>query len=504
MKRRNMGFGHGAACAIAFCLACVCSCMTRTEAGRPVGIARETTSVVCETFFSTYTTISNHSIAVDAAGFVFIAGNTGDRSLPVTPGAFDGTYNGGMDAFVAKLSPDGGKLVYATYIGGSGDEHHCGIAVDAAGNVYLAGGTFSRDFPVTGGSFDDSYNGAGDWGGDIFALKLNPQGSGLAYSTFVGGSGSDTGFNVAVDGGGSAYIAGTTTSADFPVTAGAFNTVYGGRQDAFIARLDPSGKRLLYASFIGGSGNEVGQSVVIDPAGNAYVTGGSDSADFPGLSGPIASKGQFDVFVVKLNPSGDTLLFSTMAGGRELDMGLDIAIDPAGAIYATGTTQSADFPCTADAVSGKTFLGRKSQWWGDAFLVRINPGNGGMEYASLFGGSDSDAGTGIVCPAKNRVVVSGASYSADLPVTANAPQARCGGGDDIFLYSFDMDAKRARMTTYLGGKGNDETWSRLAADASGAVYLLGCTASSDLPVSDSGYDPEYNSPGSFVVVKIDP
>ena len=260
-------------------------------------------------------------IAVDAAGNAYVTGQTESGNFPTTAGAFDTTYNGDCDAFVAKLNASGSGLVYSTYLGGGNSDTGLGIAVDAAGNVYVTGETESGNFPTTAGAFDTT-----DSGGDAFVAKLNASGSGLVYSTYLGGSGRNLGYGIAVDAAGNAYVTGWTDCSDFPTTAGAFDTTYSGsRYNAFVAKLNASGSGLVYSTYLGGSGRDQGLSIAVDAAGNAYVTGQTESSDFPTTAGAFDTtyQGGDDAFVAKLNASGSGLVYSTYLGGSGIDRGYE-------------------------------------------------------------------------------------------------------------------------------------------------------------------------------------
>ena len=238
-------------------------------------------------------------VAVDATGSAFLTGSTNSSDFPITPGAFDPTFNGGeWDTFVAKLNPTGTALTYATYLGGSAADFGFGIAVDGMGSAYATGHTSSEDWPTTPGAFDTGLSGSMDG----FVVKLNQSGSGLLYATYLGGSRSDPGLAIAVDSGGIAYVAGGTNSSDFPATPDAFDTTYGRNYDAFVAELNPAGSELVYATYLGGSGDENGFGVAMDSHGRAYVVGTTFGGDFPTTPGAFDStyNGGPDVFVVKL------------------------------------------------------------------------------------------------------------------------------------------------------------------------------------------------------------
>jgi hypothetical protein len=240
---------------------------------------------------------------------------------------------------VAKVNPDGTALVYAGFLGGSDSDYGWGIAVDASGSAYVTGVTFSSDFPAVVGP-DTSHNGSFD----AFVAKVNPSGTALVYAGFLGGSRDDRGYGIAVDASGNAYVTGRTRSSNFPVVVGpdlSFNSNY----DAFVAKVNPSGTALVYAGFLGGSGWDEGWGIAVDASGSAYVTGWTYSSDFPAVVGPDTSyNGSADAFVAKVNPSGTALVYAGFLGGSGWDEGYGIAVDASGNAYVTGKTESSDFP----------------------------------------------------------------------------------------------------------------------------------------------------------------
>ncbi len=247
---------------------------------------------------------------------------------------------GSSNAFVAKLNPTGSALVYSTYLGGSGTDYGNGIAVDSSGNAYLTGTTASPNFPTLN-PFQPNL--AGITNG--FVAKLNATGSALVYSTYLGGSHSDTGYSIAVDSSGNAYVCGMTGSFDFPVTANALQTMMAGYLSAYVTKLNAAGTALLYSTFLGGNEYDAGHSIAVDSAGNAYVTGYTSSGTFP-RSNPFQASlaGAQNAFVSKLNPAGSALVYSTYLGGDSYDSGNSIVVDSSGSAYVTGYTESANFP----------------------------------------------------------------------------------------------------------------------------------------------------------------
>jgi hypothetical protein len=236
--------------------------------------------------YSTYlggTGLDNGSgIAVNSSGNAYVTGYTTSTDFPTTAGAFQTTSPADYNAFVARLNATGTGLVYSTYLGGSGLDQSFAIAVNSSGEAYVTGETESTDFPTTPGAFQTTSRGG--VGGDAFVSKLNATGTALVYSTYLGGSGSEVGYGIAVDSSGDAYVTGYTDSSDFPITPGAFQTTSAGGPDVFVAKLNGSGTGLVYSTYLGGSGNDQGFGIAVDSAGNAYVTGAASSTDFPRAS----------------------------------------------------------------------------------------------------------------------------------------------------------------------------------------------------------------------------
>ena len=375
-------------------------------------------------------------IAVDAAGNAYVTGSTASANFPTTAGAFQTTLGGGgvgFDAFVTKLNSTGSALLYSTYLGGSNnDDSGVGIAVDGAGNAYVTGSAFSTDFPTTPGAFQSSFGGVRD----AFVTKLNPTGSTLVYSTYLGGTGDDGGVSIAVDTAGSAYVSGFA-QAGFPTTTAAFQPGFGGGPyDAFVTKLGSTGSALVYSTYLGGSGDdEVFGGLAVDASGNAYVTGFTTSANFPttpgafqttfGGAGPL---GFGDAFVTKLNSTGSMPVFSTYLGGSGDDFGAGIAVDGNGNAYIAGSTASTNFPTTPGAFQ-TTFGGSGPLGLGDAFVTKLNPTGSALIYSTYLGGSGDDFASRIavdVLP-NPSAYVTGNTASTNFPTTAGAFQTTLGG-----------------------------------------------------------------------------
>jgi len=292
-----------------------------------------------------------YSIALDGGGNVYITGYTESSDYPTTSGAYDESFNGGdHDVFVSRLNSSLSTLLASTFIGGSDNDCGKSIALDGGGNVYITGKTESSDYPTTPGAYDESHNSDGD--GDVFVSKLNSSLSSLLSSTFIGGSRYDSGNSIALDGGGNVYITGVTWSSNYPTTSGAYDESFnGGDHDVFVSRLNSSLSNLLASTFIGGSSEDYGNCIALDGDGNVYITGYTDSSNYPTTPGAYdeSHNGYYDVFVSRLNSSLSNLLSSTFIGGSRYDCGLSIALDGDGNVYITGWTSSSDYPTTSGA-----------------------------------------------------------------------------------------------------------------------------------------------------------
>lgn len=367
-----------------------------------------------------------NAIAIDGSGNAYITGQTFSGDFPTTPGSFQ--PKGPFDvpaAFVTKLDPSGSSMVFSTYLDGSGASQGTAIAVDSAFATYIAGATESRDFPVKN-AVQTSFAGGSNVLGDAFLTKLTPDGSSLTYSTYFGGSSDDTALGIAIDSAGNAYIAGRTQSPDFPTTSGAFQTSYGGGfLDGFVAKFSPTGS-LIYSTFLGGSEIDLATAVAADSAGNAYVGGSTVSTNFPTTPGSLQTvfTGIGDSFISKLNPTGSALIYSTLLGGSNSVRLNALALDAVGNVYATGATDSVDYPtaCPTQPVNhGGEF---------DTFVAQLNSPGSTLLFSTFFGGFESDIGLGIAIDGSSppNIYVVGKTSSMDLPVI-NALQPSFQGGD---------------------------------------------------------------------------
>ena len=417
------------------------------------------TSLVYATYLGGSGSDRGHAIAVDAAGNAFVTGSAQSPDFPTTPGAFDRTCGSdgncnrvGMiaynDAFVAELGPSGDALLYATFLGGAVSEDASSVGLDAAGYAFVAGGTYSPDFPTTPGAMDRTCGSDGfcnfdglNYLSDAFLAKVNPSGTSLVYSTFLGGSHRDNALSLTTDFTGSAYLTGTTNSTDFPTTPGAFQRdrgtdVWG---EAFVAKVDPSGSALVYSTFLGGTaGHETGFNIVLDASGDAFLGGITYSSDFPTTPGAFDTSfnpgplSEYDVFVAKLNSAGSNLLYSTFIGGSGQDtVGPGaLRVNDAGEAYITGTTGSPSFPTTTGAYQ------RSKGGVNDAFLTKLSVDGVSLVYSTYFGGQAEDFGRALALDAADDVYIVGAADSLEFPTTPGAFDRNLSGSRDAFVLKF--------------------------------------------------------------------
>ncbi len=381
------------------------------------------------------------AIAVDASGNACVAGETFSTNFPVTAGAYQTTRRGGWDAFVTKLNASGSALVFSTYLGGTSHESESGLALDTAGNIYIAGRTTSSNFPIAVGAFQPAlhpeFNNPESYDG--FVTKLNPTASALIYSTYLGGSRDEYLWGLALGSDGSAYVTGSTYAADFPVTAGAYQITKSAPNenyddDVFVTRLSPSGASLLYSTYVGSVGSERSSAIAVDASGNAFITGLTSSAAYPTTAGAYQStypgnplsttKG----FVTKINSTGAALVYSTFLGAENGDEGSGITVDATGNAVVVGSTDSPGFPTTVDAFQ------RQKNGKRDAFITRFNATGSQLLYSTFFGDNDLDRALAVVVDGQNNAYFTGATYSAQFPVTEGS-NWNAGGSNhaDVFV-----------------------------------------------------------------------
>ena len=397
------------------------------------------TAIVYSAVFGGSLTDEVTAIVVDAQGNVYAVGRTLSRDFPVVAGAAqpasgDAGVNG--DGFAAKLSPDGSRLIYSTLLGGSGTDAVSAIAVSPLGEAFLTGWTDSFNFPVSEAALQRSKDFGFSF--DAFVTRLSADGSRFLYSTYLGGGNAEAGHAIASDSSGNAYVAGYTLSPDFPTTPGAFQQRFNGPdqhlfRDGFLVRLNATGSALLYGSFLGGSRSDTANAIALDSQSNVYLAGETNSVNFPvtaaGLQRTNRDGGTAqEAFVMKLDPSMSRQQWSTLLGGRGIDIAHALKVDVAGNVTVAGRSDSVDFPVRASDCRHSILQGGT-----DAFVASLGSNGDTLVYSALLGGARDDAALALALDSSGNAIVAGAAASADFPVTAGVVQIRRAGRDDSFF-----------------------------------------------------------------------
>lgn len=456
-------------------------------------------------------------VAIDATGHACLTGWTLAADYPVTPDVWQINHPGiGMSVFVTKLNPNGTAAVFSTYLG-PGDSKAHSLALDEAGNIYLAGTTRSAAFPTTGQALQRQPLGAAPWS---FVTRLSPNGAELGYSTYLTGAAGAVVTGIAVDAVGAAYLVGAA-GAGFPTTPDSFQPLFrGGRSDAFLACLDPTGSRFVYATYLGGSDEDGARGVAVDNLGQPYVTGvtarpvsdaGGSAApgftpleqipfsDFPVTRGAFQTvpRGRSDLFVTKFKADGGAVIYSTYLGGSAEETapgggelgdenrpgGRTIAVDAIGNVYVTGATFSIDFPTTTGAWQ------RLFQGGSDAFVTKLNVIGSRLVYSTYLGGGNREAATALALDAQGRVHLTGWTISSNFPVTTDGVRRRTpesAGLPTTFVTILDTAGAILDYSTHLGGTGGEQG-TAIAVSRSGSVYVGGLTSSADFPVTTGAW-----------------
>jgi hypothetical protein len=432
------------------------------------------------------------AIALDSTGNAYVCGMTAslENTFPVAggPGLIQRSP-GSFDAFVAKVSADGSGLIYAGYIGGDQNDEALGIAVDSAGSAYVTGATTSSpgSFPLKGGP--SLTYGGGILTGDAFVAKVDPTGTSLDYCGYIGGEGEDSGFGVAVDATGSAYVTGLTASTGpngngrFPAAVGPV-LINNGGYDAFVAKIKPDGSGFVYAGFIGGAQDDGGTAIAVDHNGDAYVTGSTISTQatgFPVAVGPSRTQsGGSDAFVAKVKADGTGFVYCGFIGGSKNDGAYGIALDAGGNAYIAGNSLSTEATFPVKGGPGLTYRG--GTVFGDAFVAKVKADGSSLVYCGYIGGAGEDAATAIAVDSAGNAYVTGSTTSAEDTFPVNAgPQLIYKGGityGDAFVAKVNAAGTTLVYCGYLGGTADDAGLG-IAVDAAGSAYVVGSTFSTE-------------------------
>jgi hypothetical protein len=436
-------------------------------------------------------------VAVDDDGSAIIVGRGFSSNMPTTDDAFQESHGGGArDGFVAKLSSSGSSLVFATYLGGDDEDELDAVVVDGDGDIYVAGESYSSDFPTVSALQTSSGGSA-----DVVVAKLQSDGSDLDWSTYYGGSGIDKGRGIDRDEEGDLYITGYTESSDFPTSTNALQTsLGGGTRDAFVFKLDGSGSSTSYSSYIGGSGDDRGHGIAVDSDGAAIVCGLTRSTDFPTVSPLYGSHsgGTIDAFVSKVAANGSSLTYSTYLGGSGTDVAWDVAVDGDDDAYVTGYTTSTNYP-TAAALQSTNAGGR------DAFVTKINGAGSSLVYSTYLGGSADDDAKGIDVTSGGSACIGGITRSSNFPTEAAVQETYGGGTTDGFVAMIDASGDELTLSTFIGGSGQDFEPSaflfagNVVLDASTNAYFTGRTQATDFPTENAAQSSLGGGTDAFVV-----
>jgi len=363
-------------------------------------------------------------------------------------------------------------LTYSTYLGGTGGDVAYGVAVDSTGEAYVTGVTASTNFPTTPTGYQTTYAGSAD----VFVTKFNASGNGVLFSTYLGGTGVDSPSQILRDATGNIFLVGSTSSTNFPTTPGVFQSTFGGNQDAFLTEMKPDGSALIYSTYIGGSGIDFGTALALDSSGNAFVTGSTQSTDFPAKNPlQLGKNGLSDAFVTEVSPTG-ALMYSTYLGGSLSDYGTGIAVDDSGNVYVSGYTYSSDFP-TQNALQSS--LGGGS----DVFVTEFMPGSSALLFSTYLGGSSIDRALAMIVDSNGNIFLTGDTQSTNFPVTNTAYQATLLGTANTFVTKVAPGGSTLVFSTLLGGSGTDSA-TAMALDAAGNIYITGFTQSGNFPLLD--------------------
>lgn len=447
-----------------------------------------------------------NAIAVDKYGNAYVTGWTYSTDFP-TKHAFqtenEGASTNNSDAFVSKFDPTG-HLVYSTYLGG-GDGGQAGnaIAVDARGNAYVTGWTNATDFPIKN-PFQSTLGFSFIGVSNAFVTKFDPAGSGLVYSTFLGGSYYDVGNGIALDEEERAYVTGFTQSTDFPLRD-AFQSTLKMQQSAFVTKFDAAGNKLIYSTYLGGStigaNGDYGSGIAVDQYGDVYVAGFTASTDFP-IKKAFQEKlksANGNAFITKFDPAGTELIYSTYLGGSCGDRANGIALDSRGSAYVTGATCSDDFP-TKNPLEKKL-----KNRYGNAFVTRFDPAGNELVYSTYLGGSGiagaGDAGNGIAVDHYGNAYVTGSTVSSDFPIKNPFQKTLSSRYGNAFVTKINPAGCAFVYSSYLGGSGSD-SGSGIAVDPAGSAHVTGYTNSSDFPVKNAFQSTLKSPNGNAFVTKI--
>ena len=442
-----------------------------------------------------------YDVKVDGAGDLYLIGWTSSPDFPTTPGAYCAIYGGSRDISVTKLSANGTKLIYSTYIGGAGLDRPYESILTSDGVLYIAGHTRSDDFPLTDDAIRKNYSGR-----EGILLKLSADGSSLLYSTYIGGYWSETVYFLEMDDAGSIYLGGETNSSDLPVSLGAFCTTFvpSGTSDRqlFLMKLDSTMGQIQYCTYIGGNNSDNLGDMHLDDDDNLLLIGFTQSMDFPTTPGAfdeVKNGTTNDLFVLKLNAQGTSLLYSTFIGGDGFEGFSTMEVLDDGSLYIAGLTKSKGFPITQGAydtsLDGSSF---------DAFLLKLNNDGSDIVYSTFLGGDGFESISSIRLAKDGKLNIFGTTESTDFPTTPDAINAtKSGDGKDVFFAIMDERLSSLEFSTFFGGTGPLQAGSVIDGWISeDFFYILGTTSSTELPTTFGCFDQVFRGESDICIVGV--
>lgn len=442
--------------------------------------------IVYSTYFRSYNYDRCNDIKIDNDGNVYVVGGTYSTDFPTTPGVYNKYHNGNWDIFVFKLNSKATELIYSTFVGTDYGDIGDKLAIDSNGNSFITCHTGAMYFPTT----QNAYARTGSEGINNVVFKLNSDGSNLLFSTYVSGTDEDYSRDICIDTNGNVFVSGKTLSTDFPVTENAYNSPRKGGFDIFVFKLNATGSELLFSAIIGGTNEDIVNGMRIDSKGNTYLAGQTTSKLFPTTNNCYDSSynGEGDAFVLKLNPSGSDLIFSTYIGGTEYDSAYGITIDKIGNSFITGETLSNNFPSTPDAFDDN-FNG-----WNDVFITKISQIGSEIIYSTFIGGSRYDHGIKIEIDDEENLYVTGSTDSPDFPQIENPninSEYSYPEDEDLFIIILNQSGSALLHINIIGGDMKEEV-DDLAINLNGNVFVMGRTYSSNFPITNDSFDTSFD------------
>jgi hypothetical protein len=436
--------------------------------------------------WSTFLGVGMHKQAgfkIDSTGNSFITGVTNTSDFPITTGAYQYSLKGGGDIFVSKLNFTGAHLIFSTFIGGPGTDISYDLSIDKFGNTYITG-TCDSNFPTS----NYSYKITGGSGDNSFVTKLNTTGTELIYSTYIGNGILSA---IIIDKNLNSIVTGIVWNNGFPVTTGAYDTIFHGGDDGILTKLNSSGTDLIFSTFIGGSSDDQSWYLIKDSVGNLLISGGTSSINFPTTIDAYQKSlnGRTDVYLSKIDSSGSSMIFSTLIGGNDHDWGGSLGVGSNSEIYLSGSSKSNNFPITPGCYDSSYNGGD-----GDIFISKMNSTASSLVYSTFIGGSNNEWASSLVLDKNNYAYITGITWSDNYPFTKDAFDSSYSGFmDDAIISVINSDGSNLLYSSYLGGSEGRDQGRVIALDSLNNIYITGNTSSSDFPVTSGAFNITYRS-----------